>query len=179
MPDTPKDLELRRAFLLCQRGKFDDAERMLKDLSRRHPGDPQVSHLLARIGATRAEAKNADNWRREWRYHLGLASSSRRFCAIAGSVIAIAYGAYGLSQRIPYARKHGWDAPITTQVYRGSRYNQRLVDYTRPVRTDVAYYAWFVGPPLLIIGVVWFFSRGSALWEDFDYREDFNVRGGW
>ena len=66
--DPAREATLAQAYLLCQRGKYDDAKRLLHMLQRSAPGDRDVQYLLARIASTQQVEKRDDEGMRSWRW---------------------------------------------------------------------------------------------------------------
>jgi hypothetical protein len=166
--DPAREATLKRAYLLCQRRKYDEAERLLKMVLGTAPNDPDARYLLGRIQSTARLEKAENEGLRSWRYRLGLQSSWARFCAYAGSLIGLCYGAWNVWQALVDGSAKGFGAEITTMVARGGgRYGPRYyVPWTRPVYFDLIYGLAFVAVALIVGVVVYRVSRGAAMWEE-------------
>lgn len=175
--------QLQKAHLLCVRQKFDEAEALLKDLSRRYPGNAEIRYLLARIESTERVAQVESEKLRRWRYTLRLQTSWQRFAWGAGSVAGILYGGWGLLDRLPRCLREGFTALITTKVYRGSGrhvYRDPWVDWTRPLYYDVLYYGGMLLVAIIMLWVLRRVSKGASQWEELDAPLPENNRwAGW
>jgi hypothetical protein len=99
---------------------------------------------------------------------LGLNSGWRRFCWGAVAAALILYGTYNLGAAVKDGTKRGFSELKTTQVYQSRGRSGRWVSYTRPIYYDALY-----GGGLALVGavgmiVLFWASRGAALWEELD-----------
>lgn len=159
---TTLETELERAHLLCLRRQFDEAQRILFDLNRRYPGNPDVQNLLARIRATEQADKQENERLRGWRYTLHLDTLWRRVGWFLAGLGLLIYGLWGGTGSLHTGRKQGFNTTITTRMYskRGS------YDWTRPVYYDVVYNGFCILLGTTAMGVVLIVGRGAAQWEE-------------
>jgi hypothetical protein len=166
--DPAREHHLKKAYLLCQRGKFDEAERLLKMLLVSSPNDPDARLLLARIAATEHAEKQEDEGRRAWRYRLGLQTTWSRVCWYLGALAAAGYGVWNAAQAVEIGRHMGFGAVITTMLSRGGGRSgpAYFVPWTRPVYYDLVYALAIMIVAIIVTVLVWRLSRGAALWEE-------------
>ncbi len=169
-PYQDHNLAIERAHLLFQRGKITEARKLLEQIRRSGPRDPEVETLLAQVMEKSNAGKRAEATWSEWRYYLHLNTTWRRFIWGAAALAAVAYGVFGGAQSITLGAQRGFGTEITTKVRQSRRrYGpSSYVDWTRPIYVDVLYNAGFV---LLGTTMGWILiriSKGAAQWEELD-----------
>jgi hypothetical protein len=164
------NLSIERAHLLYQRGKLLEARRLLEEIRRSGPRDPEVESLLAQVIEKLNDGKKAEvNWS-EWRYYLHLNTSWRRFLWGAAAAACIGCGVYGGVPSIAMGARNGFSTEITTKVQRSRRRygSTSYVDWTRPIYVDVMYNAGFILIGTLMGWILIRVSKGAAQWEELD-----------
>ncbi len=159
---------VRKAFLLCSRGKYAEADTLLEGILLRSPGHPEAMRLRSRIADTDHEDKRARKEFRETRRSLALDTSWRRGWAYVVLVLGALWATVDLVDSAIYAVQSGIVASKTTIITSYSRYSSYSYPWTRPAYLDLLFGAACIA---ICAGGILFIrriSRGVEEWEELD-----------
>ena len=164
MDANEREQRLIQANLLCQRGKFEQAQQLLNQVQHSFPGDNDSWHLLERIRVTKDIEKTQEFHMRTMRHTLGMDSSWRRLCWWVAAIAAGFWAGISLAGTILSGLKIGF----ATQVQHEWSSKRGVSYYYLPVYVEAMISIIGLAIALILVSLLVTVSRGAAQWEEMD-----------